>query len=82
MGTAVALATATNWLFNFIVASMFLTIMETDAGKVYTFDILAGFALFAFIFVYCLVPETANRKIHDNIQAILNPKEDEDNKEQ
>lgn len=45
--------------------------METDAGKVYTFLVLAGFALAAFIFVYCLVPETANQKIQDNIKAIL-----------
>lgn len=75
VGTAVALATATNWLCNFIVASLFLTSMETDAGKVYTFLILAGFTVFAFIFVYCLVPETANKKIQDNIRAILGPEE-------
>jgi hypothetical protein len=63
VGTVVALGAATNWLANFIVASVFLTAMETDAGKVYTFVVLAGFAAAAFIFVYCLVPETANRKI-------------------
>ena len=43
--------------------------METDAGKVYTFDILAGFALLAWIFIYCLVPETANKKINDNVNS-------------
>lgn len=59
IGTAVSLATATNWLSNFIVASIFLTSMETDPGKCYTFLILAFFALLAWIFVYFLVPETA-----------------------
>ena len=63
VGTGVALGSATNWLSNFIVASLFLTAMETDAGKVYTFLVLAGFSVFAWIFVYCLVPETANQKI-------------------
>lgn len=59
VGTAVSLATATNWLSNFAVSSIFLTLMESDGGKVYTFLILAGFALAAFIFIYCLLPETA-----------------------
>lgn len=73
VGTAVALATATNWLSNFAVSSVFLTSMETDAGKVYTFGILAGFAVLAFIFVYCLVPETSGKRITQNLRAILGP---------
>ena len=71
VGTAVALATATNWLCNFIVASLFLTSMESDAGKVYTWLILAGFTVGAWIFVFFLVPETANKKISENIRAIM-----------
>jgi MFS family permease len=63
VGTACALSTATNWLSNFVVASVFLTSMETEAGKVYTFVILAGFAALATAFVYFLVPETSGRKI-------------------
>lgn len=70
IGTAVALATATNWLTNFAVATTFPIVMETDPGKVYAFDILAGFSLLAFIFTYCLVPETANKKITENIRNI------------
>lgn len=72
VGTAVALATATNWMCNFIVASLFLTSMETDAGKVYTFLILAGFTLLAFLFVFFMVPETAGKTIEENIRTILN----------
>ena len=63
IGTAIALATATNWLTNFIVSISFLSFMETKEGKVYTFLILAGFAFIAIIFVYFLVPETAGRRI-------------------
>lgn len=65
------MATATNWLSNFIVSSLFLTSMETDAGKVYTFLILAGFSALALIFVLALVPETANRTIQTNIKKII-----------
>ena len=77
VGTAAALATATNWLANFIVASSFLTAMETKEGKVYTFSILAFFALTAFIFVYFLVPETAGKRVSENVATILG-KEPED----
>ena len=71
VGTAVALATATNWLANFVVASAFLSCMETNEGKVYTFLILAGFTVLAFLFVYILVPETAGKKITENIKNII-----------
>ena len=71
IGTAVSLATATNWLSNFAVASVFLTSMESEAGKVYTFDILACFALFALLFIYLKVPETAGKKITENTKAII-----------
>lgn len=75
VGTAVSLATATNWLSNFVVASVFLTSMESDAGKVYTFAVLAGFAILAFVFIYFLVPETAGKKITENIKNIIGEEE-------
>lgn len=71
IGTACALATATNWLSNFAVSSVFLTSMESDPGKVFTFDILAFFSMLAFIFVYFWVPETANKTISQNINSIV-----------
>ena len=71
VGTAVSLATATNWLSNFIVSSVFLTSMESEGGKVYTFLILASFAVAAFIFIYFLLPETAGEKIRTNIKNII-----------
>ena len=71
VGTAVALATATNWIANFVVSSVFLTSMETDSGKVTTFVVLAFFALLAEIFVYLYVPETAGKTVEENVDKIL-----------
>ena len=82
IGTACAISTATNWLSNFAVSSVFLTSMETDAGKVYTFVILSLFAALATLFVFCLVPETAGKEIRENIKAILGYDETEINEEQ
>ena len=45
--------------------------METDAGKVYTFLILAVCSVLAFLFVYLLVPETAGKKIPENIVNVI-----------
>ena len=59
VGTAVSLATATNWLSNFTVSSLFLTSMESDGGKIWTWLILAAFAVAAFIFILLMLPETA-----------------------
>lgn len=58
VGMANSLAAATNWLCNFIVSSLFLSILNRDSGKVYAFLILAAFALGAWIFVYLMLPET------------------------
>lgn len=64
IGTATAIATASNFLASFIVASVFIYSMDTDAGKVYSFDILAVFAIATYIFVYYLIPETGGKTIN------------------
>ena len=71
IGTANGITTATNWLSTFAVSSVFLTCMETDIGKVVTFLVLAIISLCAFIFVFLLLPETAGKKITENIKQIL-----------
>lgn len=63
IGTANSMATATNWLSNFLVSSLFLTITETQAGKVYAYLILAFFSVSAWIFIYFLLPETNGKSI-------------------
>eukprot|EP00351_Strombidinopsis_sp_SopsisLIS2011_P005429 CAMPEP_0116870924 /NCGR_PEP_ID=MMETSP0463-20121206/1051_1 /TAXON_ID=181622 /ORGANISM="Strombidinopsis sp, Strain SopsisLIS2011" /LENGTH=162 /DNA_ID=CAMNT_0004508385 /DNA_START=862 /DNA_END=1350 /DNA_ORIENTATION=- len=68
IGTASALATASGGLADFIVTSFFLIMLETDAGKVYSFCILGCNCLLAWLFIYFLVPETANKSIQENIK--------------
>ena len=52
-----------NWVANFAVASVFLQTTQSVQGEVMTYSGLAGFALLAFVFVYYMVPETANKQI-------------------
>mmetsp|Transcript_10435 Transcript_10435/g.17525 ORF Transcript_10435/g.17525 Transcript_10435/m.17525 type:complete len:117 (-) Transcript_10435:122-472(-) len=74
-GTATSLATATNWLSNFVVSSFFLSIMkESETGKVLAFLILASFALLAYCFVSRLLPETGGKSISENVQNIIGKK--------
>lgn len=74
IGTANSLATTTNWTSNFIVASVFLIFLETPLGSVLSFVALAGFAAAAWVFIYFLLPETANRTIDDILADILGKK--------
>jgi hypothetical protein len=63
IGTAASLATFTNWTSNFIVATVFPLALETDLGSVLIFILLAAFSGLAWVFVYYLLPETANKEI-------------------
>ena len=74
VSTGCALATATNWLSNFAVSSVFLTSMATKAGHVYTFGILATFCFLTTLFIYFKVPETSGRRIEENINNVLKGK--------
>ena len=58
IGVANSIATSSNWISNFIVSSLFLTITSTDAGKVYAYLIIAAFASSAWLFIFFLLPET------------------------
>lgn len=71
IGSANSLSTTTNWVANFIVATVFLIFLETPLGSVLCFITLAGFSLLAYLFIYFLLPETANRTIDQILQDIL-----------
>lgn len=71
IGIATSLATATNWLSNFIVSFLFLQIMETDAGKVAAFMLLSVFCIFAWFFIYSLLPETNGKSIPENVHNVV-----------
>jgi len=74
VGLANSIATSSNWLSNFMVSSLFLTITSTDAGKVYAYLILAFFATCTWFFIYFLLPETKGFTIQENIDRILKRK--------
>jgi MFS family permease len=63
IGTANSLSTTTNWTTNFVVATVFLIFLETPLGSVLSFIVLALFAVIAWVFIYYLLPETANKNI-------------------
>ena len=68
IGIANSIATSFNWLSNFVVSSVFLTITETKPGKVYAYLILAFFSLSAWIFIYFILPETKGKEIQENVK--------------
>lgn len=71
VGMANSWATATNWLSNFVVASVFLSITETPRGKVSAFLIMAAFVTAAWIFIYRMLPETKGMPVAQNVQNVL-----------
>lgn len=71
IGTANSLSTTTNWLSNFVVATVFLIFLSTPLGSVLSFIVLAFFAGLAWVFIYLMLPETANRSIDEILVAIL-----------
>lgn len=81
IGIATSLTTATNWGSNFIVSSVFLSILKYDQGKVLAFLILAGFSAMTYAFVYFRVPETKGKPIIMNVNAILGIQDDQYEKE-
>lgn len=68
-GRAMSLATLSNWLFNMIVASTFLTLTE-KLGKAGAFWFYAVVCVAAIIFCYFYVPETKGRTL-ENIEDFL-----------
>jgi len=71
VGTANSLTTTTNWVSNFVVAWFFPLMLDSDALKGWAFVLLAIFAALAWLFIYLLLPETANKTQQENLKAIL-----------
>ena len=72
IGTANSLSAATNWLVNAVVAELFKVVTGMSvAAEVSVYGALAIFAILCFIFVYYLIPETANKPIDENVMEIL-----------
>jgi MFS family permease len=71
IGTATALATATNWTFNYMVAQVFPLALNSTEGSILAFASLGICCMLGYIFIYCLVPETANKEITEILKEIL-----------
>ena len=64
-GIGLCLSTTANWVSNFIVSELFLTLTSSDIGQVLTFVAIALFAVGTWIFVYYLIPETKGKDIEE-----------------
>ena len=70
-GTAVAIAVAFQWIFNFIVSSTFLPLFNMhltegdDFGHWFTYGLYGIICIVAAIFVWKLVPETKGKTLED-----------------
>ncbi len=69
-GAGNSLSTTSNWVFNYLVSQLFLTLTKTPAGMVATFAVISLFAVGCFLFVYFLVPETKGKSIEENVKTI------------
>ncbi len=70
-GLAMSVAVSCNWLFNFLVAMSFLTLIQTlhPSG---TFTLFGALSVLALIFVYFFVPDTKGvslEQIEENLKA-------------
>jgi len=63
-GLAMSIATLSNWAFNFIVASTFLSIVQA-LGASSAFWIYAVLSAMGWLFCYFFVPETKGHKLED-----------------
>ena len=63
IGTAQGISIAFNWLANFAIASIFLTVIENPTGIVTIFLVMAGIGVLCTVFVYYYIPETGGIRI-------------------
>lgn len=70
--TAIAIATATNWIFNLFVSLTFLTFADV-LGQPITFGFYAGLVLLGLMFVIFLVPETKGRTLEEMDELFKRP---------
>ena len=71
VGTANSLTTTTNWVSNFVVAWFFPLMLSNDSLKGWAFVLLAIFSALAWLFIFLMLPETANKTQQENLKAIL-----------
>lgn len=63
--TANSVSTMANWTANFVVSMTFLSLTTTNIGLVLAWDILAGFSVVTWLWVYFLLPETKGLSLEE-----------------
>lgn len=69
-GVGLSVSTTANWLSNYVVSQLFLTLISTSIGKVLTFVGLSLFCIAGWFFVYILLPETKGRPCEEIIAEL------------
>jgi SP family sugar:H+ symporter-like MFS transporter len=67
---AMAIATAANWIFNFLVTVTFPVLRDFSLG--FTYGMYAFFALCSFFFVMAKIPETKGMELEDMSMDTVN----------
>jgi len=68
-----SLATMANWTFNFLVASTFLTLIET-LGKSGVFLLYSGISIIGLILCYFFIPETKGKTLEEIEEDLIKNK--------
>ncbi len=69
-GVGNSLASTTNWVSNAAISAIFLSILHSKYGEIYSFLILSVFVISCFFFVHFKVPETRGKEIPQTIAEI------------
>eukprot|EP00347_Sterkiella_histriomuscorum_P022858 403336889 len=70
-GVANSITGMSSWIGNYILAGVFLQLTSTDAGKIFTYSLLAFNCLIMYAFVWRFVPETKDRSANENAELVL-----------
>ena len=62
-GVGASLSTSSNWIANYAISAIFLTLTKTDTGKVITYFSIGFFNFLFLLFVYEFVPETKGKSL-------------------
>ena len=72
IGTANSIAASSNWITNAVVSEVFKLVTEINLlAQILVYVGLWLFALLGWLFVYCMIPETAGKPIEQILEDIL-----------
>lgn len=57
------MSTSANWVANYGISALFLTLTSSDTGRVATYFVIGLFNALMFVFVKKYVPETKNKTL-------------------